>query len=87
MLVLFKSFVASQRPGLVIDEVATGETWFGADALARGLCDELKTTDDVLLELRRAGGASPPTHPLLCGRAWYFCFLALLELCNVEVLC
>ena len=47
VLTLFKAFVAQQRPSLNIDEVATGETWFGADALERGLCDELKTTDDV----------------------------------------
>ena len=39
--------------GADIDVVATGETWFGADALKRGLCDELKTTDDVLLDARR----------------------------------
>ena len=55
VLVLFKTFVASQRPGLDIDAVATGETWFGADALKRGLCDELKTTDDVLLDMLGAG--------------------------------
>lgn len=55
VLVLFKSFVASQRPGLDIDAVATGETWFGADALKRGLCDELRTTDDVLLDMLKEG--------------------------------
>lgn len=47
---LFKGFVKSQRPQLDIDSVATGETWFGEDALARGLCDELGTADDVLLD-------------------------------------
>ena len=55
VLVLFKGFVASQRPSLDIDVVATGETWFGADALKRGLCDELRTTDDVLLDMLSAG--------------------------------
>ena len=55
VLTLFKTFVKQQRPKLVIDEVATGETWFGADAMKRDLCDELKTTDDVLLELLAAG--------------------------------
>ena len=34
-----------------IDKVATGETWFGEDALARNLCDELRTFDDVVLDL------------------------------------
>ena len=50
ILRLFKEFVKSQRPQLDIDNVATGETWFGEDALERGLCDELGTADDVLLE-------------------------------------
>ena len=47
---LFKKFVASQRPMLDIEDVATGDTWFGEDALAKGLCDELATADDVLLD-------------------------------------
>jgi len=47
-LTLFKSFVKENRPSLDIDDVATGETWFGEDALAKGLCDEIKTVDDVL---------------------------------------
>lgn len=55
VLVLFKGFVADNRPSLDIDEVATGETWFGKDALARNLVDKLKTSDDVLLDLLGAG--------------------------------
>ena len=51
VLTLFKGFVSTNRPSLNIDEVATGETWFGPDAMRRGLCDELKTSDDVLLDL------------------------------------
>mmetsp|Transcript_47547 Transcript_47547/g.57573 ORF Transcript_47547/g.57573 Transcript_47547/m.57573 type:complete len:681 (+) Transcript_47547:221-2263(+) len=50
VLQLFKSFVKTNRPILDIDSVATGETWFGEDALERKLCDEIKTKDDVLLE-------------------------------------
>ncbi len=50
ILRLFKEFVHTQRPQLDIENVATGETWFGEDALARGLCDALGTADDVLLE-------------------------------------
>lgn len=50
ILVLFKKFVHDNRPSLVIDEVATGETWFGMDALERGLCDEIKTADTVLAD-------------------------------------
>ena len=49
-MVLFKDFVAKNRPSLDIDKVATGETWFGEDALELGLCDELKTKDEVILD-------------------------------------
>uniref|UniRef100_A0A7S1Z1I9 Peptidase S49 domain-containing protein n=1 Tax=Trieres chinensis TaxID=1514140 RepID=A0A7S1Z1I9_TRICV len=55
VLVLFKGFVHENRPSLDIDRVATGETWFGTDALERGLCDEIKTVDDVLLEFVDGG--------------------------------
>merc|ERR1712086_1237389 len=47
---LFKGWVAQNRPSLNIDEVATGETWFGPAALEKGLCDEIKTVDDVILD-------------------------------------
>jgi signal peptide peptidase SppA len=47
---LFKDFVKQNRPSLQIEEVATGETWFGSDALEKGLCDEIKTADTVLTE-------------------------------------
>ncbi len=55
ILVLFKSFVKENRPSLDIDDVATGETWFGEDALAKGLCDELNTVDDVLVDYVNEG--------------------------------
>ena len=55
VLVLFKDFVGENRPSLDIENVATGETWFGKDALKRNLVDKLKTSDDVLLELLGAG--------------------------------
>lgn len=47
---LFKSFIVQNRPQVPIDEVATGDHWFGARALALKLVDELKTSDDYLLE-------------------------------------
>ena len=47
---LFKNFVKSQRPQLDIEDVATGDTWFGSDALDKGLCDEIATADDILLD-------------------------------------
>lgn len=47
---LFKAFVARHRPGLDIEAVATGEYWHGARALELRLIDELRTSDDYLLE-------------------------------------
>ena len=49
---LFKSFVARYRE-LDINEVATGETWYGDEAVQIGLIDEVKTSDDVLLTLAK----------------------------------
>ena len=45
---LFKQFVARYRPVLDIDEVATGEVWFGSEALDKALADELKTSDEYI---------------------------------------
>ncbi len=42
---LFKAFVAENRPALDIGRVATGEIWYGRDALAMGLVDALQTSD------------------------------------------
>lgn len=47
--VLFKHFVKRHRQQLEIDEVATGEHWFGYQALELKLVDELTTSDDYLL--------------------------------------
>jgi serine protease SohB len=47
---LFKSFITDHRPQVAIEEVATGDHWFGARAVALKLVDELKTSDDYLLE-------------------------------------
>jgi serine protease SohB len=50
---LFKDFVKEYRPGLDLAQVATGEYWYGRQALERGLIDEIKTSDDYLLEARQ----------------------------------
>ncbi|KAJ1490864.1 peptidase family S49-domain-containing protein [Baffinella frigidus] len=50
VLVLFKDWITKQRPSVDIEAVATGETWFGPDALTRNLVDRLATSDDVLLD-------------------------------------
>lgn len=47
---LFKAFVTENRPVLDIEKVATGEHWFGTRALSLRLIDEIKTSDDYLLE-------------------------------------
>ena len=46
---LFKRFIAEHRPQVRLDEVATGEHWFGRRALALNLVDSLGTSDDYLL--------------------------------------
>lgn len=50
---LFKDFVKRMRPGLNVEEVATGEHWYGAQALEKGLVDKIGTSDDLLLELMK----------------------------------
>lgn len=47
---LFKHFVSENRSELDIDNVATGEHWFGLDALKKGLVDRITTSDDELLQ-------------------------------------
>ncbi|MCU4529769.1 protease SohB [Acinetobacter sp. P1(2023)] len=49
--VLFKHFVEKYRPQLNVDKVATGEHWYGEDALDLNLVDKLQTSDEYLLGL------------------------------------
>ncbi|MES5709027.1 protease SohB [Acinetobacter baumannii] len=49
--VLFKHFVEKYRPQLNVDKVATGEHWYGQDALHLNLVDKLQTSDEYLLAL------------------------------------
>ena len=49
--VLFKHFVEKYRPQLNVDKVATGEHWYGEDALELNLVDKLQTSDEYLLAL------------------------------------
>ncbi|HDT1603437.1 TPA: protease SohB [Enterobacter sichuanensis] len=48
---LFKDFVHRMRPTLDIEQVATGEHWYGVQALEKGLVDAVGTSDDLLLNL------------------------------------
>ncbi len=47
---LFKQFVSQNRSQLDMNSVATGEHWFGQQALHLNLVDEIMTSDDVLLK-------------------------------------
>lgn len=47
---LFKAFIHENRPDLDIDKVATGEHWYGSQALELGLIDGVKTSDDIIVE-------------------------------------
>lgn len=47
---LFKHFVAEHRPQLDIDGTATGEVWYGTQAVERKLIDTIQTSDEFLLE-------------------------------------
>jgi serine protease SohB len=47
---LFKEAVAKYRPDLDLEKVATGEHWYGSRALALGLADEIRTSDELLSE-------------------------------------
>ncbi|NQD38758.1 protease SohB [Permianibacter sp. IMCC34836] len=52
---LFKAYVGEHRSQVDLEKVATGEHWYGSQALELGLVDELQTSDALLQELY-------PTH-------------------------
>ena len=47
---LFKDFVAQRRPQVKIKKIATGEVWYGSQALDLALIDEVKTSDEYLMQ-------------------------------------
>ena len=47
---LFKDFVSEHRPAVDMTEVGTGEAWYGRRALERHLVDELKSSDEYMVE-------------------------------------
>jgi len=47
---LFKSFVSDNRPSVDIQKVANGDVWFGQRAKDVNLVDELKTSDEYVLD-------------------------------------
>jgi serine protease SohB len=46
--ILFKDFVKENRDKIDIEKIATGEHWYGKQALELGLIDEITTSDDYL---------------------------------------
>jgi serine protease SohB len=47
---LFKAAVGKYRPDLDLDRIATRQHWYGTPALELGLADEIRTSDELLLE-------------------------------------
>lgn len=50
---LFKTFIKQYRGQLDVDAIATGEHWFGQNAVANHLIDRVTTSDDYLLSQRQ----------------------------------
>lgn len=50
---LFKGYLKRYRPALDLEKLATGEHWYGEQALPLGLVDELATSDDLLMSLSK----------------------------------
>jgi serine protease SohB len=49
---LFKGFIHQHRPQVPLAEVATGEVWYGQQAIKHQLIDEVQTFDDYLMAKR-----------------------------------
>lgn len=49
---LFKDFISEHRPQVPINDVATGEVWYGRQAIDKQLVDSIITSDDYLLSQR-----------------------------------
>ena len=49
---LFKNFITSQRKNIDIEKVATGEYWYGENALSLNLIDEIMTSDEYILSMK-----------------------------------
>lgn len=47
---MFKKHVSKNRPNLDIEKVANGEHWLAQEALELGLVDEIKTSDEYIIE-------------------------------------
>lgn len=50
---LFKNYITDNRPQVPIAEVATGEVWYGQQAIDHQLVDQILTYDDYLMSQRK----------------------------------
>ena len=50
---LFKAWIAARRPDLDLESLADGSTFYGTDALEKGLCDQIATSDDILMQMNQ----------------------------------
>lgn len=76
---LFKEFVGRYRPSLDVERVATGEYWYGSRAVELGLVDELRTSDDYLLEASREAGLFEVRYTGKKPRPWWLRLLGELR--------
>jgi serine protease SohB len=61
---LFKNVIHENRPQLDIDKVATGEHWLAKQAIEFKLVDELRTSDDYLLEQSKTANVFEITYQI-----------------------
>lgn len=66
---LFKRFVEQHRPQLDVSRVATGEHWFGYQALDLQLVDQIQTSDDYLMTKLSSHRVFKVTYQLKKGLA------------------
>ena len=62
---LFKNYVKKLRPQLDLDVVATGDHWFGQEAIELKLVDRIQTSDDYILKAMKTHKVirlSAPVH-------------------------
>lgn len=59
---LFKDHIVQYRPQIDIQKVATGEHWLGLQALTLKLVDEIKTSDEYLLERSKSANIYEITY-------------------------
>ncbi len=48
--ILFKDYIKKNRQNINIDEISSGEYWYGKQALDNRLIDEIKTSDEYIME-------------------------------------